>query len=288
MHKSNWDDYRYVLAVAASGSVSAAARSLGVNHATVLRRVASVEARLGVALFDKSMRGYEIAPEKLRLIEAAREVETAVDALERMARAGEAPLDGVLRVTSTDTFCNAVLPPVIARLTARSAGLSFELMSTNTHLDLSRLHADVTVRPTAKLPEDLTGDVVAHLGFGYYAVPSAPQGHWLGASGVIGRMSQSQDIHEALAKTSARIVAMADSFVTLRAMAEAGLGRVCLPRVLGDMSTVLTRVEGPLAIAAVPIYVATHIDLADVPRLRQARRKLGAALSEESARLLGD
>ncbi|WP_417248931.1 LysR family transcriptional regulator [Celeribacter sp.] len=88
MHKANWDDYRYVLAVARAGSVSGAARELGVNHATVLRRVAGIEARLGVELFEKSVRGYEIAPEKLRLIEAAREVEAAVGAVERLARAG--------------------------------------------------------------------------------------------------------------------------------------------------------------------------------------------------------
>ncbi len=62
MHSDNWDDLRYVLAVAETGSVSGAARRLGVNHATVLRHVAAYEARHGIELFDKSARGYAVSP----------------------------------------------------------------------------------------------------------------------------------------------------------------------------------------------------------------------------------
>ncbi len=59
MHsKENWDDLRYILAVAEHGSVSATARHLGVNHATVLRHVAAFEARHQIELFEKSARGY--------------------------------------------------------------------------------------------------------------------------------------------------------------------------------------------------------------------------------------
>lgn len=287
MHRPNWDDYRFVLAVARSGSVSGAARELGVNHATVLRRVAGIEARLGVELFDKSVRGYEIAPEKLRLIEAAREVEAAVGAVERLARAGEAPLAGVIRLTSTDTFCHAVLPDIVARLTKQADDLSFELLCTNAHLDLSRMHADVTVRPTFKLPDDLHGEVAAQLGVGCYAADGVPEDHWVGLSGMIARAHFAQKFMEAMEPKHIKITAAADSFLTLRAMAEAGLGRVILPCVLGDSSPHLHRIEAPLEVAPIPIFVASHADLADAPRLRLARRRIAGALAAEEDRLLG-
>ncbi|MBS0563422.1 MAG: LysR family transcriptional regulator, partial [Proteobacteria bacterium] len=73
--RANWDDLRFVLAVIQEGSVSAAARVIGVNHATVLRRVAAFEAAHGLALFDKTARGYRIPPDRAQVIEAARDVD---------------------------------------------------------------------------------------------------------------------------------------------------------------------------------------------------------------------
>ncbi len=288
MQRPNWDDFRYVLAVARTGSVSGAARHLGVNHATVLRRVAAIEGRLGVELFEKSVRGYDISPENLRLIEAAREVETAVNAVERLARAGEAPLAGVIRVTSTDTFCHKILPPILARLSQREQDVSFELLSNNAHLDLSRLHADVTVRPTYKLPDDLVGDMAAQMAFGFYAASTdVPADHWLGLTGAIGRSPVAQKLREALERRKTTFTAAADSFLSLQSLAEAGLGRVMLPAFLGNGSTRLVRVEPVLEVPPVPIYVASHADLADAPRLRLARARISTALEAEQEQLLG-
>lgn len=286
--KPNWDDYRFVLAVARSGSVSGAARELGVNHATVLRRVAAIEKYLNVELFDKSVRGYEISPEKLRLIEAAREVEAAVGAVERMAQAGEAPLAGIIRVTSTHTFCHSVLPAILSRLTAQEEGLSFELLSANGLMDASRLHADVTVRPTYKLPDDLHGDMAAQMGFDFYARGAdVPEDRWLGLAGPIGRSHPGQKLREELERRHVRFMAASDSFLTLRALAEEGMGRVMLPKFLGNASDKLVRVTPVLDVPPVPIYVASHVDLADAPRLRQARARIAMALEAEEAMLLG-
>ncbi|AJE46949.1 LysR family transcriptional regulator [Celeribacter indicus] len=288
MKGPNWDDFRFVLAVARSGSVSGAARELGVNHATVLRRVAAFEDRLGVELFVKSVRGYEIPPEKLRLIEAAREVEAAVGAVERLARAGEAPLSGVIRVTSTDSFCHAVLPPVLARLSTQAPALSFELLSTNAHLDLARLHADVTVRPTLKLPEDLHGEVAVQMAFGFYAASvEVPADRWLGLTGPIGRSYLATRLRDELERRRVTFTAAADSFLSLLSLAEAGMGRVMLPAFLGNASPRLVPVAPAIEAAPVPVYVASHVDLADAPRLRQARARIGAALAREEARMMG-
>ncbi len=217
-------------------------------------------------------------PEKLRLIEAAREVEAAVNAVERMAQAGEAPLAGVIRLTSTDAFCHEILPPIVARMSMKTPDLSFELLCTNAHTDLSRLHADVTVRPTFKLPEDLYGEVAGQMAFGFYAAEGVREDHWLSLSGTIARLHFAQKMRERLERDGAVFRASADSFLTLRAMAEAGLGRAMLPCIIGDQSPTLHRVYAPVDMPPVPVFVASHADLADAPRLRQARARIAAAL----------
>jgi DNA-binding transcriptional LysR family regulator len=286
MHKDNWDDLRYVLAVAESGSVSGAARALGVNHATVLRHVAEFEARHRVQLFDKSGRGYEILPENLRLIDAAREVETAVLAVGRLIEGAQAPLRGVVRVTSTDTFCTLVLPPALARLGPRIGELRLEVLSTNAHLDLGRLHADVTVRPTDRLPDELTGTVAARLGFGHYAADGlAADAPWLGLSGPLGRSKPAAWM--AVEVAADRVVGGADSFLTLAAMVAAGLGQAILPNVVGEGDARLQRRHGRFPPMAVDLWVAGHADLTEVPRLRAARALLADALAQDAPRLLG-
>ncbi|SFI85093.1 LysR family transcriptional regulator [Celeribacter neptunius] len=288
LHRPNWDDYRFVLAVARSGSVSGAARELGVNHATVLRRVAAIEARLGVELFEKSVRGYEIAPEKLRLIEAAREVEAAVGAVERLAQVGDTALAGVIRVTSTDTLCAYMLPKILAHLSARERDLSFELISSNLHVDLARLQADVTVRPTYKLPDDLVGEVAAQMRFGFYARShEIPEDRWLGLTGAIGRSHAAHKLREELERRKVRFTAASDSFMSLKALAEEGMGRVLLPTFLGNSSPDLVKLEPLIELPSMPIFVASHADLADAPRLRQARKRIAAALAAQEPHLLG-
>ena len=76
--RDNWDDLRYVLAVAEEGSVSGAARRLGVNHATVLRRIAAFEEAADLSLFEKGPQGYDVPPDLDRIIAATREVDEAV------------------------------------------------------------------------------------------------------------------------------------------------------------------------------------------------------------------
>ena len=103
-HNPNWSDIRFALAVAEDGSVNAAAKTLGVNHATVLRRVARFEETTGVTLFQRSARGYAVDPSARHILEAMRNVEAAVARFNRIA-AGEAEkISGPVQITSTDSL----------------------------------------------------------------------------------------------------------------------------------------------------------------------------------------
>ena len=136
----DWDDLRFVLAVAEEGTVSAAARRLAVNHATVLRRIARFEDRHGM-VFDKTPRGYSLAQGRQDLVSAARDVDRAVMGVSRILAGARLPLTGEVRVTSTDSLCVHLLPAMVAQIVADLPGLAVTLVSSNAHLDLARIEA---------------------------------------------------------------------------------------------------------------------------------------------------
>lgn len=284
MHKENWDDLRFVLAVAESGSVSAAARLLGVNHATVLRRVAAFEEAQGGPVFEKSLRGYAVRPERLRVIEAAREVQLAVLGVGHLMQGVGAALRGAVRVTSTDTFCLSVLPPIVAHLQQDEPGLRIDLHCTNAHLDMGRMQADVAVRPAEQLSDDLDGRKVGRLGFAIYGTSEAGD-RWLGLAGPLGRSVVAGWMAGRI--DPVQVVGAADSFIILREMAAAGQGLAMLPCCLGDPDPRLTRHSALRDKVSVPIWVACHADLAGAPRIRAVRDRLALALEAEGPRLAG-
>ena len=284
MHKDNWDDLRYVLAVAEAGSVSGAARVLGVNHATVLRRVAAFEERAGSPVFERTATGYVVAPDKLRVIEAAREVETSVLAVARLVQGRAAPFRGAVRITSTDTFCHDILPRIIQDLTRRAPDLQISLFCNNSHLDFARLSADITVRPAITLPDDLFGEQAGVLGFGVYALDDGVQ-DWLALRGQLARSRPADWMEKSVPHD--RIRSGADSFLVLRSLAVLGLGRAILPCVLGDAEPRLMRLRDAMPAMTVPIWVASHLDLADSPRIRASRNALVQALTARAAALSG-
>ncbi|MEZ5912024.1 MAG: LysR family transcriptional regulator [Paracoccaceae bacterium] len=283
--RDNWDDLRFALAVARSGSVSAAARVLGVNHATVLRRVASFEDRHGTALFEKSQRGYEVPDDRRRIVAALAEVENAAVSVERLMRGTTAPLRGVVRVTSTDTFCLAVLPPVVSALRNALPGLTVELTCSNAHLDMSRLQADIAVRPTPKLPDDLSGTMAGELAFDVYGAPGGDDARWLELAAPLARSLPARWMAEHVAP--AAIAGGADSFVVLREMAAAGQGLAILPCILGDGDARLVRHRDVIPPMTVPVWVACHSDLSNAPRIRAVHDALVEGLGARKADLAG-
>lgn len=285
MHKVNWDNIRYVLTVADHGSVNAASRVLGVNHATVLRRIAAFEADHGGPVFERTATGYHVLPERARVIEAAREVENAVGSVERLMHGARAPLKGLVRVSSTDSICQAILPPLIAELQAKSSELQVELMSNNSPLDFSRMQADISVRPAMMLPEDMTGETNVDLVFGAFAAPGSPD-TWLGLSGALARSAPATWMSGNIAPED--LSGCADSFLVLRELALLGLGIAVLPVFLGNQTPGLEPRRGVMPDMSVPIWVATHAELHDVPRIRVVRQHILRFLASRREILAGN
>lgn len=277
MNEFDWGDVRVVHAVAEAGSLSGAARALGVNHATVLRRVAAFERATGVTVFDRTARGYRVAPRRGRIVAAMQAMDEAALGVARALDAARAPLAGTVRVTSTDTLCLTVLAPIVARLMSAAEGLTIELNAQNQPADLGRLDADVAVRPAVTLAPGLVGARAGRLAFAVYAAPEAARG-WLGFGGSLQRSAPSAWLDDHVA--DAEIAGRADSFPVLREMAAAGQGQAILPCLLGDADARLVRRAGLLPEMYVDVWVASHADLAEVPRIKAVRAMLLRALAD--------
>src|SRR5262245_26106513 len=166
-----WDDLRYVLAVADAGSLAGAARHLGVNHTTVLRRIGAFEQRLGLRLFERLPTGYVLTAGGEELIAAARQIDGTVTRLERKLAGQDLQLSGPLRVTTTDTLMGSILPEILAEFRAAHPGIHIEVALSNLMFNLTKRDADVAIRPANDPPETLVGRRVGRIAFAIYASP---------------------------------------------------------------------------------------------------------------------
>ncbi|MDP3895972.1 MAG: LysR family transcriptional regulator [Mesorhizobium sp.] len=147
----NWDDVRIFLAVARAGQILGAARRLGLNHATVSRRVASLEESLGARLFRRLTTGSELTPAGEHFLVVAERMEADMIAA-RAEIAGEGDdVSGTVRIGAPDGFGVAFLAPRLGELTARHPTLSIQLVPVPRSFSLSRREADIAItveRPT--------------------------------------------------------------------------------------------------------------------------------------------
>lgn len=272
MHNENWDDLRYVLRVAATGSVLSAAKQLGVNHATVLRHVAAFEDRYKASVFERTPQGYRLLPDSAHIIQAAKTAEAALAEVARLAAGGRTVASQTIRITSTDSFCAYLLPDFIQRLKAQTTTTDIALLSSNTHIDLLREQAHIVVRPAVTLGEDLMGEIVGELQFAAYAVDTNVP-HWLGLTGPLARSVAGKWMADTIPPD--QMTSSSDSFMTLAALARHGQGIAILPRLVGDREKDLIPLPDIMPRLSVPVWVAQHVEAAETIELRNVRTLLG-------------
>lgn len=299
MHRMEWDELRFFLAVAEAGSLAGAARALGVNHTTVLRRINGFEAQLGLRLFDRLPGGYAMTVGGEELLAAARRIEETVTGLERRLAGQDLRLEGELRVTTTDTLALTILMPHLAAFRTAHPGITLELTVTNAMANLTRRDADVAIRPTAEPPEALVGRRVAGLAHAIYAASrsylerKAAEAPAAAADGIADLSGQAWIGTDAsLASTvgarwlrrelpAARIVCRLDLLMAMRAAAAAGLGLALLPCYVGDTDPGLARVRPPLPGTEAGLWLLTHEDLRRTARVRMFTAFMARALEGE-------
>lgn len=166
---SNWDWYRTFLAVLEEGSLSAAARSLGLTQPTAGRHVEALERHLGLPLFTRSQQGLMPTEAARRLQPQAKLMATTAASLLRMASGERDGVSGTVRISASDVVGVEVLPPILAALQADHPELTIELSLSDKIEDLLRREADIAVRMTAPKQEVLLVRTVGPVSLGMYA-----------------------------------------------------------------------------------------------------------------------
>jgi DNA-binding transcriptional LysR family regulator len=147
----NWDDVRIFLAVARAGQILAAARKLGVNHATVSRRVGALEESLKTRLLMRKTNGCELTVEGEVFLRAAEKMEAEMLGAQANVGQVDAALAGTVRIGAPDGFGVSFLAPRLGALVARHPALKIQLVPVPRAFSLSQREADVAI--TIERPE---------------------------------------------------------------------------------------------------------------------------------------
>jgi DNA-binding transcriptional LysR family regulator len=276
----DWNDLRYFLAFARTGSMLAAAKTLGVNQSTVSRRLAELEERLGRRLVERHVGGYRLTELGEQLRPDAERVETAVVAFERHLTSCQKEITGVLRLTCPTTVARRLAgTSLIDTFHARHPGLRVELVMSDQYLDLAKGEADIAIRAGQSPDEDLVGRKIGETRWAVYASRSYVDRH--------GRPQRTEDIerHFVVATDGAMtnyraaqwlrsiaphatIAARCDSWPGLLLAVKSGAGLAPVPIAEGDRDNDLVRVIDDIPELLTPLYLLTHRDLQRTPRIR--------------------
>lgn len=276
MHRWDWDDLQFILAVSEHKSAAGAARALRVNHTTVLRRINTFEKAHAIRLFDRLATGYVMTTTGEELLSAARAMQGVVSDLERKFVGQDLRLEGRLRVATCDTLMASVLPPFLSEFRRDHPGISLEVCTGNVVTDLAQRHADVAVR-TGDAPTDtLIGRRVGEVQFAVYASADFCERHsnqglkdlklWLAPNQTLSGLGVAKWLEAHI--PSSAVVVRADSLVSLRQAALSGLGCAPLPCYLGDATPGLVRLAfDGLSGISTGLWVLTHRDLRHTARV---------------------
>ncbi|ACR28046.1 LysR family transcriptional regulator [Burkholderia glumae] len=165
----DWEDLRVFVALARHGSLSAAARALSVSHATISRRIQSLEHALGERLVERRPDGYVLTPAGTRALAGASEMETAAERLSRGGR-DDSPR-GLVRLNAPPSLVQHFLIARLATLVARHPSLDIDVASDFRAVSLDRREADIALRFGRPGDGDVIAKSVATPGYGFYATP---------------------------------------------------------------------------------------------------------------------
>ncbi|MDI9246435.1 LysR family transcriptional regulator [Marinobacter sp. CHS3-4] len=286
-HQIRWDDLQIVAAVAETGTLSGAGKKLGISHATVFRRLNSMEERLGVELFERSRSGYSPSPAGEDLFAVAQRMEQDITDVERRLAGQDLKLSGSVRVTTTDTLFKGVLAPLFQQFRKDYPDISLEIVISNQLHSLSKREADIAMRPTSTPPETLIGRKAGVIQQAVYGSRNRWSESALAISELRGEDWVGPDIHMGNGKLegwmsqqglSNACAYRIDSMLGMWAAVKAGSGIAILPCYLGESDNELVRLTHPVEDLAIPLWILTHPDLKRVKRIREFTRVMGDAL----------
>ena len=290
----DWNDLRFFLAVARTGSTLAAGRSLKVAQATVSRRITMLEEALGTPLFVRSPSGYTLSVRGQAMLPHAERVEREVEALQNSVAAEGRRLSGTVRLTTVESAANVWLMPAIAAFRAKHPAVVAEIIVDDRTLDIARGEADIAIR-FGNPPQDeslvirriveLHESVYVHRDLANeLGIPNSYDGltrfPFVGMAGTgVGQIERWVDS----LGPDMQIVHRANTLSSVISAVRAGMGAAVMPCLIGDTHGNLVRLFPPIPELTTPGWLVTSAAARQQPHVRALLDHIGEFIRESVA-----
>ncbi|WP_309088185.1 LysR family transcriptional regulator [Phenylobacterium sp.] len=275
----DWNDLKAFLAVARGGSTLAAAKAMGVNQTTVARRIESLEAALGLKLFERGQSGSRLTYAGQDLVGEAERVEQAADRFANRAAGHQRGMAGTIRVTATELLANLLLMPGLAEFRRKHPEVQVDLIVTDRPLDLQAGEADVAIRSSVTLAtSDLISrklmdhDFALYCSRDYAARRGLPTPETLKDHDLIGgemEMAEGPGMGWMFRAAGGKApVTRSNTLNNLLHAIKAGLGVAPMACQAADADRDLVRCSGEIEEARGSSWLLTRRELKDTPRVR--------------------
>jgi DNA-binding transcriptional LysR family regulator len=270
----DWSDVRIFLAVARSGTLGGAARSLQTSHPTVGRRIRALEQAIGQTLFQRTADGFVLTEEGHGIIGLAEQMEDGALAMERRLAGQAQSLTGSLRISSADWFGAYVLPPILADFSKAYPNVDVEILTGTRLFSLAQREADVAFRIVPFDTADVVQRRLLRLDYGVYIAEQAVDPKYGDGAGfrLITHDTSTghfPDIDWLIERfPNAKPILRSNNRNVQGRMCREGVGIAVLPRIVGGQIPGIRRLDLPTAPPARDIWMGYHRDLRRLGRLR--------------------
>jgi len=277
--KFDWNKARAFLVTAEEGSLSAAARALGMAQPTLGRQVDGLEQELGIVLFERVGRGLMLTPSGLELLEHVRAMGEAAGRVSMTALGQSQALEGTICISASETYAAVLLPPIIAKLRILEPSIQVEIVVANHASDLRRREADIAIRNFRPTEPDLIAKKIGDADAVLYATPDY--------IAKIGNPTKPYDLRHAefinmdhsgmmlkglntlgLGLTEANFPLLTENYLVMWELVRQGAAIGILDAYIGDADTVVRRVLPDLEPFVFPIWLVSHRELTTNRRIR--------------------
>jgi DNA-binding transcriptional LysR family regulator len=288
--KFDWNRARAFLVTAEEGSLSAAARALGMAQPTLGRQVDALEDELGVILFERVGRGFTLTPSGLELLEHVRAMGEAANRLSLTSTGQSNAIEGTVRITASDVHAAYLLPPILRKLRQDHPGIHIEIVATSATSDLRRREADIALRNYQPTEPDLVARKLRDMPARLYAAP--------GYLDRIGRPKLPYDLRHAdfisidrsgvfmkglnalgMSLTERNFPLLTENYLVAWALVKEGLGIGIQDGLVGDAEPLVQRVLPDLEPLIFGNWLVSHREVNTSRRIRAVFDLLASELS---------
>lgn len=285
-----WSDFQLVLVVAQIGQLSRACEALAMSHVTLLRKLAAIETRLKVRLFDRVRGHCHPTAAGAELVAAAQGMAPLAQNAELRVMGQDLRPSGHVRVTAAGILVSQLLLPVLRQFAQAFPDVTLEFTASRDHHSLTRREADVALRVSDSVPDWLIGRELGQVNFAVYGrrcasrpTPRQPlakllvQKRWIAFERDARDLKFDRWLADHLPERS--VVIRADGFDQALAMVGADLGIALLPTFAGSSCPDIEPLSPDIRALRTPLWLITHKDLRDTMRIKVLMQAVGPALA---------